>query len=106
MSKSKKIAFAGLLAAQAASLQAAGFVEDSKAKVTLRNYYFDRNYINQTPQAAAREWAQGFIVNFNSGFTEGVVGFGLDAQAMMGLRLDSSPDRVGTGLLGANRENG
>ena len=99
MSKSKKIAFAGLLAAQTASLQAAGFVEDSKAKVTLRNYYFDRNYINQTPQAAAREWAQGFIVNFNSGFTEGVVGFGLDAQAMMGLRLDSSPDRVGTGLL-------
>lgn len=99
MSKSKKIAFAGLLAAHAASLQAAGFVGDSKAKVTLRNYYFDRNYINQTPQAAAREWAQGFIVNFNSGFTEGVVGFGLDAQAMMGLRLDSSPDRVGTGLL-------
>ena len=44
MSKSTTIAFAGLLAMHAASLQAAGFVEDSKAKVTLRNYYFDRNY--------------------------------------------------------------
>lgn len=99
MKHSKKVAFAGLLAAHAASLQAAGFIEDSKAKVTVRNYYFDRNYINETPQAAAREWAQGFIVNFTSGFTEGVVGFGLDAQAMLGVRLDSSSDRVGTGLL-------
>ncbi|WP_175651768.1 OprD family porin [Pseudomonas sp. Marseille-P9899] len=99
MKHSKKVAFAGLLAAHAASLQAAGFIEDSKAKVTVRNYYFDRNYINETPQAAAREWAQGFIVNFTSGFTGGVVGFGLDAQAMLGVRLDSSSDRVGTGLL-------
>lgn len=99
MKHSKKVAFAGLLAAHAASLQAAGFIEDSKAKVTVRNYYFDRNYINETPQAAAREWAQGFIVNFTSGFTEGVVGFGLDTQAMLGVRLDSSSDRVGTGLL-------
>ena len=79
--------------------QAAGFVEDSKASLTARNYYFDRDYKGTSAQSAAREWAQGFIVRFNSGFTEGPVGFGLNAQGMLGIKLDSSPDRVGTGLL-------
>ena len=36
---------------------ASGFVDDSHADLVMRNYYFDRNYINATPQAAAREWA-------------------------------------------------
>ncbi len=78
---------------------AQGFFEDSKATVTLRNYYFDRDYKGTTPQSAAREWAQGGIMRFTSGFTPGVVGFGLDAVGMMGIKLDSSPDRSGTGLL-------
>ncbi|ANI15412.1 porin [Pseudomonas citronellolis] len=82
-----------------ASAYAAGFVDDSHADLVLRNYYFDRNYLGETSQAAAREWAQGFILNFKSGFTEGPVGFGLDAQGMLGLKLDSSADRAGTGLL-------
>ncbi|MED5608783.1 OprD family porin [Pseudomonas sp. JH-2] len=89
-----------LLSATAAG--AAGFVDDSHADLVLRNYYFDRNYLGETPQAAAREWAQGFILNFRSGFTEGPVGFGLDAQGMLGLKLDSSADRAGTGLLPYN----
>jgi len=78
---------------------AGGFVDDSHADLTMRNYYFDRNYVNATPQAAAREWAQGFILNVRSGYTEGPVGFGLDAQGLLGMRLDSSPARTGTGLL-------
>ena len=81
---------------------AAGFVDDSHADLQIRNYYFDRNYVNATPQAAAREWAQGFILNVRSGYTEGPVGFGLDAQGLLGVRLDSSPDRTGTGLLPYN----
>ncbi len=83
----------------ACSASAAGFIDDSHAQLNLRNYYFDRNYVGPTPQAAAREWAQGFILDFNSGFTEGPVGFGLDAKGMLGLKLDSSPDRAGSGLL-------
>lgn len=79
--------------------EAAGFVEDSKGTLTLRNYYFDRNYLGETNIAARREWAQGFILDIKSGFTEGPVGFGLDVQGMLGVKLDSSPDRVGTGLL-------
>ena len=78
---------------------ASGFVDDSHGDLVMRNYYFDRNYINATPQSAAREWAQGFILNLRSGYTEGPVGFGLDAQGMLGVRLDSSRARTGTGLL-------
>ena len=79
--------------------EASGFVEDSKGTLTLRNYYFDRDYKGETNIAARREWAQGFILDAKSGFTEGPVGFGLDLQGMLGVKLDSSPDRVGTGLL-------
>ena len=82
-----------------AKAEASGFVEDSKGTLTLRNYYFDRNYLGETNIAARREWAQGFIFDAKSGFTEGPVGFGLDVQGMLGVKLDSSPDRVGTGLL-------
>lgn len=78
---------------------AQGFLEDSKASITARNYYFDRDYKGTSAQSATREWAQGFILRFNSGYTEGPVGFGLDAQGMLGLKLDSSPARTGTGLL-------
>lgn len=78
---------------------AAGLIDDSHAELVLRNYYFDRNYLGQTTQAAAREWAQGFILNVSSGFSQGPVGFGLDAKGMLGVKLDSSPDRAGTGLL-------
>ena len=38
------------------------------------------------------------------GYTEGPLGFGLDAIGLLGVKLDSSPDRVGTGLLQSDRE--
>lgn len=102
MHKAPKTCLAvGLFCSSAA--HAAGFVEDSHADLVLRNYYFDRNYLGTTPQAAAREWAQGFILNVSSGFSEGPVGFGLDAKGMLGVKLDSSPDRAGTGLLPFDR---
>ena len=89
----------GSLCALSPVLHAQGFFEDSKASITARNYYFDRDYKGTSAQSATREWAQGFILRFNSGYTAGPVGFGLDAQGLLGLKLDSSPDRTGTGLL-------
>lgn len=80
-------------------LWAAGFVEDSHGTLTLRNYYLDRDYKDDGAKTAAREWAQGFIMNMESGFTEGTVGFGLDVRGLLGVKLDSSPDRSGTELL-------
>ncbi|WP_039011447.1 OprD family porin [Pseudomonas brassicacearum] len=89
----------GTLCSISPALLAQGFIEDSKATLTARNYYFDRDYKGDSAQSATREWAQGFILRFTSGYTPGAVGFGLDAQGLLGLKLDSSADRTGTGLL-------
>lgn len=75
----------------------AGFFEDSEGRLLLRNYYFDDE--NRDGGNDRREWAQGFIFKAQSGFTEGPVGFGLDALGLSGFRLDSSPAHAGTGLL-------
>ncbi|BAO62977.1 OprD family porin [Pseudomonas protegens] len=80
-------------------LWAAGFIDDSHGTLTLRNYYLDRDYKDDGAKTAAREWAQGFIMNMESGFTEGSVGFGLDVRGLLGVKLDSSPDRSGTELM-------
>ncbi|SFL10806.1 OprD family outer membrane porin, partial [Azotobacter beijerinckii] len=95
-----------LLLAQGIQAQAAGFIEDSQGSLTLRNFYFDRDYKGETNISARREWAQGFILNLKSGFTEGPVGFGLDLQGMLGVQLDSSRERAGTGLLPVDRSSG
>ncbi|MFP3516272.1 OprD family porin [Pseudomonas sp. SIMBA_077] len=81
----------GLLAQQAS---AAGFIEDSKATLKLRNFYINNDNRDSGAhangiQSKAEEWGQGFQVDYTSGFTEGTVGFGLDAIALLGVRLDS-----------------
>lgn len=82
------------LAAQAA------FLEDSKATLELRNFYFNHDFRQDGASQSKRdEWAQGFLLNYQSGFTEGPVGFGVDAMGLLGLKLDSGPDRQNTGLL-------
>lgn len=76
------------------------FVTDSHLNVLARNFYLDTDYKKDTPGAKDRnEWAQGFIANFTSGFTEGLIGVGVDAHGFLGLKLDSGRGRSGTGLL-------
>jgi hypothetical protein len=82
--------------------QAGGFIEDTTATLQARNYYFSRDYsdiVGPNQQSKAEEWAQGFILNVKSGYTPGTVGFGVDAVGLLGIKLDSSRDRVNTGLL-------
>lgn len=77
-----------------------GFFEDAKTDLVLRNYYFNRDF--RDPGAAkskVEEWAQGFILKFNSGYTPGIVGFGLDGIAMFGVKLDSGRGTSGSELL-------
>ena len=88
----------------AAHTQAGGFIEDSTAKLEARTVYFNRDFRDgstSSPQGASKreETAQGFILNVQSGYTEGTVGFGLDALGMLGLKLDSSPADSNSGLL-------
>ncbi|PVZ41832.1 OprD family porin [Pseudomonas sp. CC120222-01a] len=90
-----------LALAGVAPLSQAAFFEDSTATFETRNMYFNRDFRDGTSaqQSKRDEWAQGFMLNFESGYTDGTVGFGLDALGMMGIKLDSSPDRTDTGLL-------
>ncbi|EJL00049.1 outer membrane porin, OprD family [Pseudomonas chlororaphis subsp. aureofaciens 30-84] len=63
-----------------------GFVEGASLKLNARNYYMNRNRHQQNDDNI--EWGQGFLGIFESGYTPGTVGFGLDANAMLGLKLD------------------
>ena len=88
-----------LVATQAAQ---ADFIKDSKGSLQIRNYYFDHDFQGGPGPDELREWAQGFILKADSGYTEGPVQFGLSFIGMTGFQLDSSPDRTGTGLLSFN----
>lgn len=81
---------------------AAGFIEDSKANLKLRNFYINTD--NRDTATAAQkasgqnyqaEWGQGFQLDFTSGYTEGTVGVGVDAIGLLGVRLDSSAGKHG-----------
>ncbi|MGV8842883.1 MAG: OprD family porin [Pseudomonas sp.] len=80
----------------------AGFIDDSKASVEARNFYFNRDFRDggtATSQAKSEEWAQGFLLRLESGFTDGTIGFGIDALATAGFKLDSGGGTAGSGLL-------
>ncbi|WP_460097639.1 OprD family porin [Pseudomonas sp. S3_C01] len=77
----------GVLAQQAG---AAGFIEDSKATLGLRNFYINNdNRDSAATTNKAEEWGQGFDLRFTSGYTQGTVGFGIDAIGLLGIKLDS-----------------
>lgn len=84
---------------------AEGFVDDGKATLTFRNAYFNRNFVNPAfpnsanPQGKAEEWTQSFILDAKSGFTQGVVGFGVDVLGMYSVKLDGGKGTGGTQLL-------
>lgn len=91
-----------------ASASADGFVDDSKLKLQLRNVYFNENFRDEhgmsaksarTVKSERTEWAQGFLLDYQSGFTPGTLGFGIDALGLLGVKLDSGRGRSGTGLL-------
>jgi len=90
----------GMLGSLPGTTLAAGFVEDAKATLGLRNFYINRNFTNPSnPQSKAEEWTQSFILDARSGFTEGPVGFGVDVLGMWSVKLDGGGGTYGTGLL-------
>jgi hypothetical protein len=83
------------------ALAHADFIQDSTARLDLRNFYLNRDLRDTTAaqQSKREEWAQGFMFKAESGFTEGTVGFGLDAYAALGVKL---PTRAPTCSLAAS----
>ena len=75
------------------------FIDKSLVELTTRNFYFDRDFQEQSTYPAAKDWTQGFILKANSGYSEGMVGFGLDILATAGFKLDADAEHASTGNL-------
>ncbi|MCG8292053.1 MULTISPECIES: OprD family porin [Pseudomonas] len=92
-------------AAWAAEEQQEGFIEGSRLSVLNRNYYFNRDHRDgpaptynrgkESDNGYSEAWAHAIITRFESGFTQGTVGVGVDAFAMLGLKLDTGGGRNG-----------
>lgn len=100
-SSTPRFALLALLCAAADSALANDFFDDAKTEVLSRNFFLSNDYRSPSPAGKnyKQEWAQGFIGTFTSGYTPGSVGFGIDAHAFLGLKLDGGKGHSGTGLL-------
>ncbi|WP_426619985.1 OprD family porin [Pseudomonas rustica] len=96
-----RITLLALLCGLSGTGAASDFFDDAKTEILLRNFYLSNDYRSPSPSGKnyKQEWAQGFIGTFSSGFTEGTLGFGIDAHAFSGIKLDGGKGHSGTGLL-------
>lgn len=97
----KAIACASLTGLFAAipAVASAAFIEDSKASLEFRNFYQNQDTRHNDgvgkngPHKTKKEWGQGIILRYQSGYTEGSIGVGVDAIAALGLKLDGGYNR-------------
>ena len=85
----------------------ADFLSDSKATLGMRNFYFNNdNRDGVAAPSKTEEWAQGFMLDFKSGYTDGMVGFGVDGLGLLGVTLDSGKGRhVGSSMMPSDSDN-
>ncbi|MCQ4311971.1 OprD family porin [Pseudomonas stutzeri] len=90
-----------------------GFVEGSSLTIFNRNLYMNRDFrdngnggtATENGQSYREEWGHGFIGTFESGFTQGTIGVGVDAIGLLGVKLDTGRGRAGNGIFPTNAEN-
>lgn len=99
--------------AQSAQAQSQGFIEDSTWSLLNRSVYDHREYRHGARSNGARnaykpraerngyaeEWAYGLMGTFQSGFTQGLIGVGVDAHTYYARQLDSGGGRAGKARL-------
>jgi imipenem/basic amino acid-specific outer membrane pore len=102
---------------------AKGFVEDSSLKLKTRLEYMNRDFksgygnatkangdktTSNVPGVRESGYRQDTgisqLLNYESGFTQGTVGFGLDAMAMGTVKLDGGSGRAGNGLFATDSD--
>ncbi|MGY2189144.1 Porin D precursor [compost metagenome] len=88
-----------------------GFIDDSSLKLKTRFEYMNRDFKNgadnSTSGTAGYRQDSGLsqLLTYESGFTQGTVGFGIDAMAMGSVKLDGGSGHRGNGLF-ANDSDG
>ncbi|SDI09102.1 imipenem/basic amino acid-specific outer membrane pore [Pseudomonas delhiensis] len=80
---------------------AKGFLEDSHLDLLLRNFYY--NHDGKNGDSDQRDWTQGIFATYSSGYTQGTVGFGVDAYGYLGIKLDGGSGTAETGNLPVDR---
>lgn len=87
---------AGSQLAVASQQNSRGFLEDSQLTLNTRALHFDRHIKgDDSPRATGL----GFNLGYESGYTQGAVGFGVDAFALQGVKLDAnSPHNNGIAM--------
>ena len=89
-----------------------GFVEDSTFNVKTRMLYMNRDFKNENLKTSPSGERQGYREEtgigmhaiFESGFTQGTIGFGVDAFGLGSIKLDSGRGRTGNGLFAADSD--
>jgi hypothetical protein len=96
------------LSSKNAQSEAAGFIEDSHLTGTTRNWYsnelrrrdstfgFNDNGVRRESQRRTN-WVQGTIVNYTSGFTQGVVGFSTELALYNAVALERDREDINGG---------
>jgi imipenem/basic amino acid-specific outer membrane pore len=94
------------LAFASAQSESKGFVEDSSFDIFNRVLYMNRDFKNGAANGAStsanpagyrEETGLGIRLLFESGFTQGTVGVGVDAHSLSSIKLDSGRGKYGTG---------
>jgi imipenem/basic amino acid-specific outer membrane pore len=100
-----------------------GFLEDSKLDLKTRAMYMNRDFKNGVGNARRgngtnntssnpdnringyrEDTGISTLLNYESGFTQGTVGFGIDAMAMGAARIDGGKGRAGNGLFATDKD--
>ncbi|WP_339495178.1 MULTISPECIES: OprD family porin [unclassified Pseudomonas] len=88
-----------------------GFLEDQSLKLKTRMEYMNRDFKNGAGNSSSgtagyrQDTGVSQLLTYESGFTQGTVGFGLDAMAMGSVKLDGGSGHRGNGLF-ANDSDG
>ncbi|MFL1528241.1 OprD family porin [Pseudomonas sp. O230] len=97
---------------KSAQSEATGFVEGQSITGTTRNWYaneqlkrgdkfsYNKNGV-LTPTDRRINWVQGTIIKYNSGFTEGTVGFSTEVAAYNAIALDRDKEDLASRFGGA-----
>lgn len=101
------------MAAASQQSESNGFIEDSKLDVHARTLYFNRDFRNGAGHVSAanrgkknadgsqkrkgyrEDLGLGLKAIYESGFTQGTVGFGVDVFGLQGIKLDTGGGRQG-----------
>ncbi|MHC8396494.1 OprD family porin [Pseudomonas sp. LB3P93] len=91
-----------------------GFLEDQSLKLKTRFEYMNRDFRNGAGNISNGDgtFKSGYrqdnglsqLLTYESGFTQGTIGFGIDAMAMGTVKLDGGSGRAGNGLFATDSD--